>query len=82
MGYLWLLDRIAAVALLDGCLIGGGNFFNSEISGVPADILRAIVFFLIDTLSRHPAQLYETCVYLATSLLMFLLCQKRRTTLE
>ncbi|WP_339478909.1 MULTISPECIES: prolipoprotein diacylglyceryl transferase [unclassified Pseudomonas] len=82
IGYLWLLDRIAIVALLGGGLIRVGNFFNSEIAGVPTDIPWAIVFSRIDTLPRHPTQLYEACVYFVMFLLMFLLYQKRRTTLE
>lgn len=61
--YLWLLDRIAVPTALAGMFIRTGNLFNSEILGVPADVPWAVVFARVDTLPRHPAQLYEALAY-------------------
>ena len=61
--YLWLLDRMAIVIALAGLFIRVGNFFNSEILGIPAGVPWAIIFDRIDSLPRHPAQLYEAIAY-------------------
>lgn len=61
--YLWVLDRIAVPTALAGMLIRTGNFFNSEILGVPTDLPWAVVFARVDALPRHPAQLYEAAAY-------------------
>ena len=58
--YLWLLDRMVIVVALGGLLIRLGNFFNSEILGVPTDVPWAVIFDRIDGTPRHPAQLYES----------------------
>lgn len=61
--YLWLLDRMVIVVALAGLLIRLGNFFNSEILGVPTDLPWAVIFDRIDDTPRHPAQLYESIAY-------------------
>ena len=61
--YLWLLDRMVIVVALAGLLIRLGNFFNSEILGIPSDVPWAVVFDRIDDTPRHPAQLYESIAY-------------------
>lgn len=81
-GYLWLLDRIAIVALLGGALVRIGNFFNSEIAGIPTDLPWAVVFTRIDLLPRHPTQLYEAAAYLALFAGLFLLYLKRGSRLN
>ncbi|MDH3975088.1 MAG: prolipoprotein diacylglyceryl transferase [Deltaproteobacteria bacterium] len=68
--YLWLLDRMVIPAALGGALIRIGNFFNSEIIGVPADVAWAIVFAKVDLLPRHPVQLYEATAYVFVFLLL------------
>ena len=35
------------------------NFINSELYGRPSDILWSVKFIKIDSLSRHPSQIYE-----------------------
>lgn len=62
--YGWLLDRMAVPAALGGCFIRLGNFFNSEILGVPAEVPWAVIFTRVDAVPRHPAQLYESLSYL------------------
>jgi len=49
-----------------GIFIRIGNFFNSEILGVPTDVPWAVVFARVDMLPRHPSMLYESllCVLL------------------
>jgi phosphatidylglycerol---prolipoprotein diacylglyceryl transferase len=63
--WLWLLDRLAIPACMAGVFIRAGNFFNSEIVGLPASAPWAVVFKRIDSMPRHPAQLYEAFAYLA-----------------
>lgn len=62
--FIWVCDRIGMSVPLSGCLIRVGNFFNSEILGTPADVPWAVVFARIDTIPRHPVQLYEALSYL------------------
>ena len=53
------MDQIALVAPI-GIFFGRiANFINSELYGVPTDVLWSVTFIQIDTLSRHPSQLYE-----------------------
>jgi prolipoprotein diacylglyceryl transferase len=60
---LWLLDRLAIPAALGGACIRLGNFMNSEIVGLPTTVPWAVVFMRVDTLPRHPVQLYEAMAY-------------------
>ncbi len=61
--FISLLDRLAIVVPLAGCFIRVGNFFNSEIIGIPAMLPWAVVFTRVDAQPRHPAQLYEALSY-------------------
>ncbi|WP_198243999.1 prolipoprotein diacylglyceryl transferase [methane-oxidizing endosymbiont of Gigantopelta aegis] len=61
--FLWLLDRVAMTSMIAASFIRVGNFFNSEIVGIPAQIPWAIIFPRVDTLPRHPVQLYESISY-------------------
>jgi prolipoprotein diacylglyceryl transferase len=71
--YLWLLDRIAIPTALAGAFIRLGNLFNSEIYGEQTSLPWAIVFARIDSLPRHPAQLYEAIAYAAIFVLLLIL---------
>ncbi|PCI29303.1 MAG: prolipoprotein diacylglyceryl transferase [SAR324 cluster bacterium] len=74
--YLWVLDRLAVVVALSGALIRLGNFFNSEIIGKPTAGDWGIVFQRIDSLPRHPAQLYESVAsFFVFLLLLFIYAQ-------
>ena len=70
MDFLWVVDRAAVGGLLIASLIRVGNFFNSEMIGTPSQLPWAIVFERIDTVPRHPAQLYESLTYFGIFLLM------------
>jgi len=71
---LWLFSRIhnvswtrlgdyfaPAVALSVGW-IRVGNFFNSEVYGLPTSVPWSVVFARHDLLPRHPAQLYDLLI--------------------
>lgn len=64
MSFLELSDRLAIPALLAASFIRLGNFFNSEILGVPSTLPWAVVFLRVDNIPRHPAMLYESLAYL------------------
>ena len=70
MNFLWVVDRAAVGGLLIASLIRIGNFFNSEMIGTPSQLPWAIVFARVDTVPRHPAQLYESLTYFAIFLLL------------
>lgn len=61
--FFWIMDLIAGPCLFLGGLIRIGNFFNSEIVGEPTDLPWAIIFQRVDSVPRHPAQLYESIGY-------------------
>jgi phosphatidylglycerol---prolipoprotein diacylglyceryl transferase len=61
---LWLLDRVVVPTALGGVLIRVGNLFNSEILGNPTHVPWGLVFLRVDSVPRHPAQLYEAMAYL------------------
>jgi len=69
--FIELADRLALPCLLAGGLIRIGNFFNSEILGVPSTLPWAVVFARIDNLPRHPAMLYETIAYLTIFITLY-----------
>jgi len=58
----WVLDRFCMTAALGGAFIRIGNFFNSEIIGLPVN--GGIVFDRFDQVPRHPVMLYESAAYL------------------
>lgn len=62
--YFWLLDRVTIPTALAGALIRIGNFFNSEILGLPTQEPWGVIFARVDPLPRHPVQLYEAFGYL------------------
>jgi prolipoprotein diacylglyceryl transferase len=61
--YIWLLDRMVIPSILAGALIRVGNFFNSEIIGTPTTLPWGIIFSRVDSIPRHPTQLYESLSY-------------------
>jgi prolipoprotein diacylglyceryl transferase len=67
---LWLLSRLTIPGTLVAASVRIGNFFNSEILGLPTQVPWAVVFTRVDTLPRHPVQLYEAAGYLLTFLVL------------
>lgn len=62
--FLWTVDRIALAVPITGMCIRLANFMNSEIIGKPTKGGYGVIFEQIDTVVRHPAQLYEALAYL------------------
>ncbi|TVQ78414.1 MAG: prolipoprotein diacylglyceryl transferase [Bradymonadales bacterium] len=73
----WVLDRICLAIPLGGALIRVGNFFNSEIIGKPTHLFWGVVFERIDSVARHPSQIYEALSYLAIFLFTWSLYRKK-----
>jgi len=80
--YLWLLDRLSIPAALAACFIRLGNLFNSEIIGIPTTVPWAIIFQRVDSLPRHPAQLYEALAYAAVFITLLLIYRKKGAQLK
>ena len=76
--YLWLLDRIVLPVALAGFFIRIGNFFNSEIVGIPTTRSWAVVFESVDAVPRHAVQLYEAAAYGIIFALLILVYRCRR----
>jgi phosphatidylglycerol:prolipoprotein diacylglycerol transferase len=76
------IDLIAIVAGLGACFIRIANLMNSEIIGIPTNVPWAFIFERVDSLPRHPAQLYEAICYLLIFGLMLYLYKTRRENLK
>jgi len=77
---IWLISRVTMPGMLTAAFVRIGNLFNSEILGVQTDVPWAIVFQRIDSVPRHPVQLYEAFSYLI--LLAILVAIYRKSTFE
>jgi prolipoprotein diacylglyceryl transferase len=73
MNALWVLDKLALVIPLAAGCIRVGNLFNSEMIGNPTDVPWAFVFENVDSLPRHPGQLYEAISYFSIFLFLNLI---------
>ena len=70
LSYLWLISRVTIPGALTAAFVRFGNFFNSEILGLPTDKPWGIIFERIDMIPRHPVQLYEASAYLILVLIL------------
>ncbi|MCP4294644.1 MAG: prolipoprotein diacylglyceryl transferase [Proteobacteria bacterium] len=77
--YFWIMDRLVIVIAFSGFMIRLGNLFNSEILGKPTDGTWGMIFKRIDSIPRHPAQIYESVAYLI--IFIFLMTLFLKTTL-
>jgi len=86
--FLWLMDRLVIVVALGSAFIRMGNFFNSEIYGLPTHLPWGVEFVrdrlydsstgaLLPTVPRHPTQLYEALSYLLIFVVSFVFYRKR-----
>ncbi len=66
----WILHRLPIPAAVGGACIRLGNFCNSEIVGIPAQVPWAVIFVRLDPMPRHPVQLYEAGSYAAVAMLL------------
>ncbi len=86
LNYLWALDRLSIPTALAAGFIRIGNFFNSEITGIPTTLPWGVKFMLVkddfdiaanEILPKHPAQLYEAIAYLLVFILLYSLYNKK-----
>lgn len=86
--FLWLIDRIVIVAALGSAFIRIGNFFNSEIYGLPTNLPWGVEFVrdrlydsttgqLLPTVARHPTQFYEALCYILIFVALFIFYRKK-----
>ena len=68
--FLYLLDRLAIPTAAFAFFVRMGNLMNSEIVGHETTVAWGVVFSRVDSLVRHPTQLYEAIAYM---LIFFLL---------
>ena len=76
--FFWLIDRIAIIAALSGAFIRFGNLMNSEMIGVPTSVPWAFIFTRVDSIPRHPAQLYESIYCFILFIITYQLWSKKR----
>ena len=79
--YLKILDLIAIVAPLGAAFIRLANLMNSEMIGNPTTLPWAFIFSKIDSVPRHPAQLYEAIAYLLIFGIVFAIYKTKKITL-
>lgn len=72
----WLSDHLMVAGCMGAACIRLGNFFNSELVGIPIASGWGVVFTRVDLLPRHPVQLYESLAYAGCSLLLFVAWKK------
>ncbi|MCH9631283.1 MAG: Phosphatidylglycerol--prolipoprotein diacylglyceryl transferase [Chlamydiia bacterium] len=81
LSVLRLIDLVAIPTCFAAVLIRIGNFFNQEIIGRPTSFFLGIIFG--DPMEggaavmRHPAQLYESALYLVTLVVLALLVRNQ-----
>jgi phosphatidylglycerol:prolipoprotein diacylglycerol transferase len=73
---LWVFDQLAFVIPLACGFIRIGNLFNSEMIGSEASVPWAIVFQQVDSIPRHPGQLYEAIAYFSIFVFLNLFYKK------
>jgi prolipoprotein diacylglyceryl transferase len=73
--YGFVLDKIAVATPLVGGFIRLANLMNSEILGVETTAPWAFIFERVDSIPRHPAQLYEALSYFALFVAMLYIYQ-------
>ena len=74
--FVWLIARVAIAGVLTAAFVRIGNFFNSEILGLPSELPWAVIFQRVDMVPRHPVQLYEAVAYLLILGLMLTVYKK------
>jgi len=70
--YAWILDRIVITVALAGFLIRIANLMNSEVYGIETAVPWGFVFLRnYEIVPKHPTQIYEALVCLATFILLY-----------
>ena len=76
--FLDILDMMGVAAPVAAGFIRLANLMNSEIIGMPSDVLWAFIFERVDMQPRHPAQLYEALAYFLFFLIMVVIFRKKK----
>lgn len=79
--FIWLCDRLCIISSISAAFIRIGNFFNSEVVGVPSNLPWAVKFLKMDTsygeiVPRHPTQIYESIGYFIIFIILFIIYMK------
>ena len=77
--FFWLIARLTIPGTVVATFVRFGNFFNSEILGIPTQHSWGIIFQKVDLIPRHPVQLYEA---FASSMLLILLISVYKNSSE
>ena len=72
-----VLDNFGICSCITACFIRLGNLMNSEIIGKVTDVSWAFIFERVDTLPRHPGQLYEAIAYLLFFIVILYIYHKK-----
>lgn len=72
-----VLDNIAIATPVTACFIRLGNLMNSEIIGRITDVPWAFIFERVDSMPRHPGQLYEAIAYALLFFIGWLIYRKQ-----
>lgn len=78
LSFVSIVDMIGIVGPLTGAFIRLGNLMNSEIIGRITNLPWAFVFEQVDSLPRHPGQLYEAIAYLCIFLLLWAIYRRKQ----
>ena len=74
--FFWVADHaVIGIAFAAAC-VRFGNLANSEILGKPTSVPWAVVFDRVDSVPRHPVQVYEGLWYIALCLALLLTRQR------
>ncbi|MCB1200093.1 MAG: prolipoprotein diacylglyceryl transferase [Leptospiraceae bacterium] len=73
-----MADCIAIGATITTSFIRFGNFANSEILGRAVDLPWSVVFTRIDSIPRHPSQLYEAVIGFICFAILYFSFRKNR----
>ncbi|MGA0164020.1 MAG: prolipoprotein diacylglyceryl transferase [Bdellovibrionota bacterium] len=79
--FLQTLDQVSLCVPLAGAFIRIGNLMNSEIYGKPTNSNWGFVFEQIDSIPRHPVQLYEAISYLVIFSIIYLYYRAKKFSL-
>lgn len=80
-----MIDTLDLIAVVVGVSLGFirlANFMNSEIIGMPTMRTWGVIFERVDSLPRHPAQLYEAISYFIIFGIMMIFYLKMRDRLK
>lgn len=84
--FIYLIDMLCIPAAITGACIRIGNFINQEIVGISTTVPWGVIFGHPaeggEIVPRHPVQLYEAGIYIATFFLLMSLWRKYSLSLK